>query len=139
MYLITAPKRGKTATINDDIVAEIMLNTLYICLFSVEIVVETTANTFSLNNDIEFVVLDTTNITFANVLRNEMVDIVVDTDVRVFPNNFTIEDTELDNAVKVFGMDFTILAIELETAVIVDDMALRMVAVLAVLILNEIR
>jgi hypothetical protein len=139
VYLITAPKRGNTAGINDDIVAEIMLNTLYICLFNVEIVVETTNNNFSRSSDIELVVFDTTDNTLDSMLCNETVDIEVDTDVRVFPNNFTIEDTELDNAVKVFGMDFIILTTELEIAKIVDDMALRMVTVLVALIVNEIR
>jgi hypothetical protein len=68
-----------------------------------------------------------------------MVAIEVDTDVRVFPNNFTIEDTELDNVVKVLGIDFTINPTELEIAVIVEDMALRMVTVFDTLIVNEIK
>jgi hypothetical protein len=45
VYLITAPKRGNTAAINDAIVAEITDKTLLVSLFNVEIVVEVTKNT----------------------------------------------------------------------------------------------
>jgi len=73
------------------------------------------------------------------MLCNETVAIEVDTELRVFPNNFTIEDAELDNVVKILGMDFTITPTELDIAVMVEDMALRMVTVFATLIVNEIK
>ena len=73
------------------------------------------------------------------MLCNETVAIKVDTELRVFPNNFTIEDTELDNVVKIFGIDFTILATELDNATIVVDMDLPTVEVDATFRLKEIR
>lgn len=123
----------------DAIVAEIMLNTLYICLFNAEIVVDATNNSFSRNLSILETELDTTNSTLAKVLSNEMVAIEVDAELRVFPNNFTIKDAELDNVVKILGIDFTIIPTELDIAVIVEDMALRMVTVFATIMVNEIR
>jgi len=82
---------------------------------------------------------DTADKTLASTLCNEIVDTKVDTELRVFPNNFTIEDAELDNVVKVLGINFTIVATELDIAKMVDDMALRIVTVVVALIVNEIR
>ena len=61
MYLITAPKRGNTAGNNVAIVAEITDKVCVIALFIVEMVVETTAINFILNNPIVEVVVDTTD------------------------------------------------------------------------------
>jgi hypothetical protein len=129
VYLITAPKRGNTAGINDAIVAEITLNTLYICLFTVEIVVEVMANNFSRIKDIELVVLETADRILESTLCNDTVAADVEIELRVFPNNFTIVATELDNATKILGMDLKIVATELETAVMVDVIAFLIVGV----------
>jgi hypothetical protein len=70
---MAAPKRGNTAGINDAIVAEIIENTLYICLFKVEIVVEVTVNTLFLNKLIVDNDVEVTESNFANTLCNATV------------------------------------------------------------------
>jgi predicted transcriptional regulator len=82
---------------------------------------------------------DTTNNTLAKVLRNDIVAIEIDTELRVFPNNFTMEDAEVDNMVKVLGIDFTILATELDNALIVFDIARLIVTVETMLYDKAIR
>ena len=67
VYLITAPKRGNTEATNDDIVAEIIDNTLYICLFNVEIVVETTENIMILTFANDDVAVETTDNIFPRI------------------------------------------------------------------------
>ena len=44
VYLTTAPKRGNTEVINDDIVAEITDKTLNVCLLTLLTVLDTTEN-----------------------------------------------------------------------------------------------
>jgi hypothetical protein len=67
VYLITAPKRGNTAAINDDIVAEITDKTLFVSLFNVEIVVDVIENIIILSLLKEAVELEITDNIFPRI------------------------------------------------------------------------